>query len=245
MQGMEAFLIALAGIAVGVFFFVRARSAQSALQEQREAALKSSQQLEEARSSREADAKRMASHAGEVAELRKRLDKAKRRAAQAAPKNAAASSASSIKELEAELEEARRVRDGSRQEAEALSRELSRVRQASLAVAPSVEAPVHEDSQLEELRNQLEVAQVALTRSKAEIEASEKKRLKLKRKMDTQELLYVSMRSELDAKKDRLRTQQEELERLMALKAVVLGTGKSGEGDVSDESESSLDPEAT
>ena len=46
--------------------------------------------------------------------------------------------------------------------------------------------------------------------------------------METQELLYVSIRSELDAKKDRLRTQQEELERLMALKAVVLGQARTG-----------------
>ena len=62
--------------------------------------------------------------------------------------------------------------------------------------------------------------------------------------MDTQELLYVSIRSELDAKKDRLRTQQEELERLMALKAVVLGATDAGGGEVSDESDSSLESEA-
>ena len=62
--------------------------------------------------------------------------------------------------------------------------------------------------------------------------------------MDTQELLYVSIRSELDAKKDRLRTQQEELERLMALKAVVLGVTDVGDGEASDESDSSLESEA-
>ena len=42
---------------------------------------------------------------------------------------------------------------------------------------------------------------------------------RLRGKLETQETLYVSIRSELDAKKDRLRTQQEELERMRALKA--------------------------
>ena len=244
MQGTEAFLLAVGGLAVGVFFSVRARSAQSALKQQREAALKSNQQLEDVRAQRENDAKRIASHAGEVTDLRKRLDKTKRRAAQVAPPKVGSGSASAIMELEGQLEEARRLRDGSRQEAEALSRELSRVRQASSVSAVKVEAPVVEDTQLEGLQNQLESAQSALTRAKEELEASEKARLKLKRKVDTQELLYVSMRSELDAKKDRLRTQQEELERLMALKAVVLGATEAGGGDVYDESDSSLDSEA-
>lgn len=244
MQGTEAFLLAVAGLAVAVFFFTRARSAQSALKQQREATLKSNRQLEEVRAQRENDAKRMASHAGEVTDLRKRLDKTKRRAAQAAPQKVGPGSASAIMELEVQLEEARRLRDGSREEAEALSRELSRVRQASSVSAVKVEAPVLEDAQLEGLRNQLEAAQSALTRAKEELKASEKTRLKLKRKMDTQELLYVSMRSELDAKKDRLRTQQEELERLMALKAVVLGVTDAGDGEASDESDSSLESEA-
>jgi uncharacterized membrane-anchored protein YhcB (DUF1043 family) len=243
MQGTEAFLLATAGLAAGVFFFARARQAQSALKQQREVALKSNQQLEEVRAARESDAKRISSHAVEVADLRKRLDKAKRRVAQAAPKNVAVGSASVITELESQLEEARRLRDDSRQEAEALSRELSRVRQASSVSAVKVETPVVEDAQLEGLRNQLEEARAALTRAKKELEASEKTRLKLKRKMDTQELLYVSIRSELDAKKDRLRTQQEELERLMALKAVVLGASDAAGGDVSDESDSSLESE--
>jgi len=244
MQGTEAFLLAMTGVAAGVFFFARARQAQSALKQQREAALKSNQQLEEVRAAREKDAKRTSSHAGEVADLRKRLEKAKRRAAQAAPKKAAANSASVVMELEVQLEEARRLRDESRQEAEALSRELSRVRQASSVSAAKVEAPVLEDEQLEGLRNQLEEERAALTRAKKELEDSEKTRLKLKRKMDNQELLYVSIRSELDAKKDRLRTQQEELERLMALKAVVLGGSDAAGGDASDESDTSLESEA-
>ena len=39
--------------------------------------------------------------------------------------------------------------------------------------------------------------------------------------MRTQDALYASLRGELEAKKDRLRTQQEELERLRALEVVL------------------------
>ncbi len=43
----------------------------------------------------------------------------------------------------------------------------------------------------------------------------------MKRKAAAQEKLYVAIRGELDAKKERLRTQQEELERLRALRLVL------------------------
>ena len=44
---------------------------------------------------------------------------------------------------------------------------------------------------------------------------------RLREKLDTQQQLYVASRGELEAKKDRLRTQTEEVERLRALSVVV------------------------
>ena len=46
----------------------------------------------------------------------------------------------------------------------------------------------------------------------------------MKKKVETQDLLYVSLRSELDVKKDRLRAQQEIIERLQALEVSLGGT---------------------
>jgi hypothetical protein len=45
---------------------------------------------------------------------------------------------------------------------------------------------------------------------------------RLKKRLETQELAYVALRGELEAKKDRLATQAEQIERLRALK-VALG----------------------
>ena len=234
MQGTEAFLLAVAGLAVGVFFFARARAARSALQQEQAAVSKLTNQLEGARNQRETNAKSMANHAAEVAELRKRLEKAKRRASQAASQGEKSVAASAFSELEAQLEEVRQSRDEARREARGLSEELSRLRKASPAPPPTVEKPLLENSAVEDLQRELESAQSSLSQAQAENEAREKAHKKLKRKVETQELLYVSMRSELDAKKDRLRTQQEELERLMAIQAVLHESADSGAAAASD-----------
>jgi hypothetical protein len=52
--------------------------------------------------------------------------------------------------------------------------------------------------------------------------AAERSLEKLRTKVRTQDQLYLVMRGELEAKKDRLRTQQEELERLQAFKVAVI-----------------------
>ena len=244
MQGTEAFLLAVAGLAVGVFFFARARSAQSVLQKEREAAFKLTEQLEEARKLRERDAKGKETHAAEVADLRKRLEKAKRRAARSEPSQGVRESASVVSDLERQLEEARQARDEARQEAEGLSGELSRIRKAS-APPPQVETPVLDNAGVAHLQKELEAARSSLAEALAENEAREKSHKKLKRKVETQELLYVSMRSELDAKKDRLRTQQEELERLMALKAILHEGDGSDPVDVPDSAEAMAESDGT
>ncbi len=45
---------------------------------------------------------------------------------------------------------------------------------------------------------------------------------RMRKRMDNKEQLYASLRAELDVKKDRLRTQEEQMQRLQALKAAVL-----------------------
>ena len=45
---------------------------------------------------------------------------------------------------------------------------------------------------------------------------------RMRKRMSNQEQLYASLRAELDVKKDRLRTQEEQLQRLQALKVAVI-----------------------
>ncbi|MFP6640615.1 MAG: hypothetical protein VCC04_10255 [Myxococcota bacterium] len=213
--------MAAVGLAVGAFFFARARTASSSLREVQEIADKRQVQLEGVRAQREEDTQQISRHASEVSDLRKRLDKAKRRAVRGGQGQGSAGAASATQAAEAELEQARRVRDAAREEALGLSQELSRVRaEAASHVQP--EAPRLDDSGIEALEQKLAALEQEAAAAREESSTRKKSEARLKRKLATQEMLYVSLRSELDAKKDRLRTQQEELERLMALKAAVL-----------------------
>jgi len=228
MQETGSFIVAAVGLAVGAFFFARARTASSLLRGVQETADKRQVQLEDVRAQREEDTKQISRHSSELSDLRKRLDKAKRRAVRGGQGQGSAGAASATQAIEAELEQARRVRDAAREEALGLSQELSRVRaEAASHVQP--EAPRLDDSGIEALEQKLAALEQKLAALEQEAAAAreesstrKKSEARLKRKLATQEMLYVSLRSELDAKKDRLRTQQEELERLMALKAAVL-----------------------
>ncbi len=66
-----------------------------------------------------------------------------------------------------------------------------------------------------ELERRAEAAERELEEAREQVE-------RLRRRIRNQEVLYTSVRSELEVKKDRLRAQQEEIERLRALR-VVLG----------------------
>ena len=132
--------------------------------------------------------------------------------------------AQGIGESESVLEEVRQARDAARREAEELAGELTRLR-AELAEKPP-EVKLEEDPLIEELRQARDTAGSELAAARQSLEETKKSRARLEKKLETQNLLYVSLRSELDAKKDRLRTQQELIERLQALE-VSLGTSGS------------------
>ena len=46
---------------------------------------------------------------------------------------------------------------------------------------------------------------------------------RMRKRVTNQEQLYASLRAELDVKKDRLRTQEEQIQRLQALQAAIAG----------------------
>ncbi len=89
-------------------------------------------------------------------------------------------------------------------------------------------APPEEDPRIKELGQAKAKAIADLAASEEALAELRKGKARLKKKMDTQELLYVSMRSELDIKKDRLRAQQEIIERLQALEVSLGGTAAAG-----------------
>jgi len=172
---------------------------------------------------------KLAKHDDEVADLRRRLDKAKRRASTRGSSAGAAGGAGGAGdslERESDLEEARQSRDSARREAEGLSAEVQRLR-AEVASLSST-APPEEDPRIEELGQAKAKAIADLAASEEALAELRKGKARLKKKMDTQELLYVSMRSELDIKKDRLRAQQEIIERLQALEVSLGGTTAAG-----------------
>ena len=185
---------------------------------------------------------KLAKHNEEVTDLRRRLDKAKRRASTRGPGAAAASGAggsTDLLERESDLEEARQARDSARREVESLSAEVQRLRGEVTSL--SSEAPPEEDPRLEELRQANTKATADLAGSEEALAELGKAKARLKKKVDTQELLYVSLRSELDIKKDRLRAQQEIIERLQALEVSLGGRSAPVPAPVPD-AESAPDP---
>jgi chromosome segregation ATPase len=173
---------------------------------------------------------KLAKHDEDVAALRKRLDKAKRRTHSAPGAGTESASVTSL-ERDAELEEARQARDGARSEADSLAAEVSRLR-AKLALKPEPK-PVPESTELAELRVDRAQAVADLAKSQEAQEELRRGKARLKKKVDNQELLYVALRTELEVKKDRLRAQQEVIERLQALE-VSLGGASGGGTQVAD-----------
>jgi len=221
-----ALIFAGLGVLAALFFNFRARASAGEASKAWAENEKLAGDLKAVREQLGKQSGKLAGHDEEVVALRKRLDKAKRRSG-AAPSGNEGVPASQL-ELEAELEEARQARDGARSEAEALAAEVSRLR-AKLAPKPEPEPeenPTPETTELEELRAAGTQAAADLAKSQEAQEELRRAKARLKKKIDTQELLYVAIRTELEAKKDRLRGQQELIERLQALE-VSLGSART------------------
>jgi chromosome segregation ATPase len=160
----------------------------------------------------------------EAVELRKKLEKVKRRAAGGRGAGASAGTPDQVLSLEGDLEDARQARDAAREESLALSRELSRMRAEHASqseVGDEKPAPLLDNAAIELLQARVDELERTRGAVDAELAKANDQVERMRHKAKTQDTLYVSMRSELDAKKDRLRGQQEELERLRAMRVVV------------------------
>ena len=165
----------------------------------------------------------------ELAGLRKRADKTKRR--QQKTEDQPLGTSARIRDHEAEVERIRlelgrseSERDTLAQSVAALERDLavsaSALAQANAPRPEPVATPAEEA--LDESRGELASTLERLSKMQNELELARQTEARMRKKMGTQEVLYASMRAELDVKKDRLRTQEEQLQRLQALKVTVI-----------------------
>ena len=169
----------------------------------------------------------------ELTAFRKRADKAKKRAVRAeqGAKDLPLGTAARMADLESELERAERERDQSRAEREQLADQVARLearilvaeqRPVVAAALPAAAPPVAVlSSDAESLQQDLGEARERIAKLDEVVRGAKETEARMRKRMSNQEQLYASVRAELDVKKDRLRTQEEQIHRLEAMKVVV------------------------
>jgi chromosome segregation ATPase len=234
MEGLQISWI-FSGVAglVALFFFVRSRSESERVTslardvDHLEGELRASRaQLEKASAERRRSSEK-------ESEARRKLEKVKKRASKSRD-DEKEDLPGTIRRLEGQL----RLRS---EDLERTKEELARVVAAASSTGPSTKEMAAEkatqeavdqltaaERELPELRDRTARAEAAARESAEVAEKSSKESTRYRHKSITQDKLYNSMRLELEAKKDMLRTQTEELERLRAFK-VVLGAGADAE----------------
>lgn len=169
----------------------------------------------------------------ELGEFRKRADKAKRRGVKNTPQPMG--TASRIQDLEEASEKTALERDRLRGQRDQLNEEVAQLRTriaaADRVAAAKEQAPAPtpapasaraESPESPSVEERLAAASERVAELEGEGRVARETQTRLRKRMDTQEQLYASLRSELEVKKDRLRTQEEQLQRLQALKVAML-----------------------
>ncbi len=171
----------------------------------------------------------------ELATFRNRADKVKRRKAKTTDQPLGTSAR--IRDHEAEAERFRLERDSAVSERDVLSdaisdleSQLAKSAQAwERATAPSITSspmptsePSGEESALRKAQDELVSSRDRVVNLEEELEIGRLAEARIRKRMSNQEILYASVRAELEVKKDRLRTQEEQIQRLQALKVAVI-----------------------
>jgi len=166
--------------------------------------------------------------AEELAALRNKNDKAKRR--QSRSGDQPVGTAARIRDHEAQVERVELERDRALSERDGLSKQITQL-EARLetsaqalaeATAPRPKPIASEvETALERVKAELAASREQVTKQNDELTVARQTEARMRKRMTNQELLYASLRAELDVKKDRLRTQEEQLHRLEALKVAI------------------------
>ena len=170
--------------------------------------------------------------AEELAGHRRKADKARRR--EARTPEVPLGTATRIRDFEERIARAEAAGERLRAERDALAARVAeleagraadaervRAAEAKPAPAPVVMPAPDAAAALEALRGELAASQERVTKLEAEIEQARLVEARMRKRTSNQEQLYASLRAELDVKKDRLRAQEELIQRLQDRKSVV------------------------
>lgn len=221
-------LVPLLVLAAATVWFVRASQAAQRRAQALEAridALEGERKELARRLEHEGQARRK--QAEELVQLRSKADKSKRRSEKTP--EVPLGTAARIRDVEVEVERAQagqrraeaerdeqlRRADALRVERDALARRLEE------AVAPVEVVAEQGRAEVEVVRAELAVAREQALKLGEELALARQTEARMRKRMDNQEQLYASLRAELEVKKDRLRTQEEQIRRLEAIEAVV------------------------
>jgi len=245
MSDWGAWAIGLAGgalLALG-WLWRRAEGRVARLAEQREQLESRCRELE---ASVERGEKARQRQAEELSSFRRKADKTRKRESRASP--LPLGTAARVQDLEAALARSERDRLRAERECERLEQERSRLEgllavrarapmpppppPAAAAIGselPATRAAVPasvEGISADELEARVEAAQAADRKRISELEEAlasrERDGARLKKRIANQEQLYAAVRAELALKKDRLRAQEEQIERLQALQVTLV-----------------------
>jgi chromosome segregation ATPase len=203
----------------------RAEATASVLRDERTKLAETQAQLERDLAREEKARKRQAE---ELARLRKKADKDRKR--EARPVAQPLGTVARVRDLEAALARVERERDRALAQGEQAAGELARLR-ADLARASEREreAAALRPSSASEAPDPAAVLEARLAESlerlaklEEELVGARRTEARMRKRVANQEQLYAALRGELEAKKDRLKTQEEQLERLRALKVSVI-----------------------
>jgi chromosome segregation ATPase len=218
-------ILLAAAVATAALLFARVRSLSGELAASEAAAQRVADELESSRKQLDKAVAKQQRSSEELAQSRRKLEKARKRAGRAGD-DARPVTPSHAQDLEAAIETARRERDAAREERDAARAKANTLTQDLAKGRAAIDATARartqlDDAAIEALQQRVETAgteQNQLRKGLAGANANEKR---LREKLDKQQQLYVAIRGELEAKKDRLRTQNEEIERLRALRVAV------------------------
>jgi len=224
--GWIAFALAAAA---GAFLFVSLRAARSSARELEGALAERTGELESTQTRLDLRAAALRARGEELSELRKKHDKLKRRAGD--DREEEKSAPARIRTLEAELAAEKGDSRAARDEIVRLHAELERVSAEAARAAAELERASARVSELAPLADQAGVAAVEqragaaeakLAKLGTELEAARRDAAKYKGRWETLDKAYVVLRGELELKKDEVRSQRTELERLRALEVVLV-----------------------
>ncbi len=172
-----------------------------------------------------------ARQAEELATLRNRIEKRRKRETKASDQPLG--TLARIRDHEARVERAEAERDRAIAVGEALRQEIAALEARIVAQARALEdasvqpaeEPVEADAgdPAARFRAELSEYEAMLGKLREELALARQTEARMRKRMSNQEQLYASLRAELEVKKDRLKTQEEQLQRLQALKVAVVG----------------------